>query len=42
MFNIDWNLKSVIVTYKQENGDYKLEGTNIMDEEYKKAANYLK
>ncbi|APQ77853.1 MULTISPECIES: hypothetical protein [Clostridium] len=39
---VDNEMKSVVVTYKKEDGKYILENTNIMDEKYKKAADALK
>lgn len=39
---VDNEMKSVVVTYKKEDGKYILENTSIMDEKYKKAADALK
>lgn len=39
---VDNEMKSVVVTYKKEDGKYTLENTNVMDEKYKKAADALK
>ncbi|CAL83880.1 hypothetical protein FDF29_06575 [Clostridium botulinum] len=39
---VDNEMKSVVVTYKKEDGKYILENTSIVDEKYKKAADALK
>ncbi|MFV3014109.1 hypothetical protein ACLD43_13760 [Clostridium botulinum] len=39
---VENEMKSVVVTYKKEDGKYILENTNVMDEKYKKAADALK
>lgn len=38
---IDGESKSVITTYKRQNGKYQLEDTHVFDEKYKKAADTL-
>ncbi|HDK7162083.1 TPA: hypothetical protein PTV34_003449 [Clostridium botulinum] len=39
---VDNEMKSVVVTYKKEDGKYILENTSIVDEKYKKAVDALK